>query len=474
MNSFPLSQFDENKSKEFGLFIDLDYVQKIISLNNEMVKSHPIFQREKPQNGRYHRGSLILYLNMYENSTLLAHSPFDGKVVKAVNGKLGRTLRPMTAFTFYQFFTENEKKFYLIIGEVFHLPLGIYIPNYEDRKRDVLIIFSEKIYNTHLADIQNAIRKDLFNTCDFNNLDARMEGGVLPVMGVNKNFGHSLWNDTSGLFLSITHDFGATSKAFYGPYSLFQKSDDFFKFDDSVYFDDIIELFTEIDKLDCLPVRPVDFSLSDELLGKINELPSTSSLVRDISSKAKSDYIFLIHLSNDKWGTWESEIKNTVYLVEKLSKKFNNLTVVFDGLTKLSGNFSENNLKDIDKVHERVERFSKDLPEEVSVYNINALCLADKVAVYSNIDSYFARLGSPLTFPCWIADKPGVAYGPKVVVQKEFFKLYSKDFFPHMRQSVDYVPLELIVENKKNKSYDFNIEWCLEKIIAHFDRRNSK
>ena len=262
--------------------IDQEYLASITRFHKNQLLAHPVLNRTEPLNARTLPGFISNSLYLVENRKFVAPCPMTGERLEAICGYIGRTSMPSAPYIFYEFYSESCGVFYIILGQEFCSPMGLYFP--KDLFGEELLLFLEgSVPNEgRIADIQRAINEDLKKSNKSGLFSRELKPSkvkICLVVGGTKNFGHAFWNEVSGLDLLNRYNLlDQIEHIFVGPYfPLDRASETWLLSSRAQYFSSFEELCSDVNDNNYIPIRFIDFTLSKPLINKLKQTASSLS-----------------------------------------------------------------------------------------------------------------------------------------------------------------------------------------------------
>lgn len=439
------------------------YVVNMSRINLRSLGEHELLKRSNAHLKQFSSHPLIFGLSIVCRKQLLSKSIWDDGVYNVVNGiLLTCTSGNYPNFHLYYFNSDSQclesKPYVIVFGDQFNMPVALIFRN------------DEVLEVCEFNGVSTSLMKNLVFELQ-NNIDIVIDGfskpkfeKIVPVFFDNANFGHSLWNDATGFFSLLDYSLlKPFDEILVSPLAPFQK--EFFneKFDSEVNVNyvssaNIQQYYSESLSL---PLRFIDFDLNPEEIFKVihfNNLQSNE--LRQGSIK------IVFNVSNSKWGNCVNEPQAIQSVIEALVEEFDEVDVIFDGYTKLLGEFSPRDKENKEKISVKIKEIIASLTnrKKLRFIILNGLTLNEKLGVYRHLDLYFCRLGSPQTISSWLCDLRGISHASRNLIGKPFVNLYRAGFFGHMSNSTCMTPVEAITDLPGN-SYSIDIKWCRDTII---------
>lgn len=368
----------------------------------------------------------------------------------------------------YEFFSHNEKPFYLL--HCLRTTLGIegfYLP-----EEDLILSFNKaKWVQQHLSDgvknylLDNPKKPSL--SIEFENTTAKKNFSLITLN--QNNFGHAYWNDISGIESLIESGLhNEIEEIIAGPYRFFE----------------IDEIFPEIPKkkitkVSCeeeisnklqdenvLITKFTDFYLKEKTINRLKKKATDkkSSFKNREFLKPQIDEVYLwfcIRGKSSRRIIWGSQVNGIAYLINEVCQRYGKINVIFDGWTS-GENVTDKDLKMINEENAVIESIVKSVSREIDIINLVGTNIYEKVYFSRFITAYFCPFGSSLTIPSWIADKPGVSHE-----NPGFFKhiaiLYEKGFRENMQNTCITIPEDSFYLG--SDSYEFDLGWAKLKLL---------
>lgn len=442
---------------EFQSVIGFEFLPNYPMLLGKLLRSKsaaaPAWERPAPKHGRYPTLSIAFFQTVIAHTKVFAVCPYTLQAVEARCGKLLESNDANAALFCYRFYNADGNVFWLIFGGVFQSLTAIFMV-----KHSVIGVFNDQIklgrnVLSMIARLEDQVLQE----------STGPDSKVVYVTGIVKNFGHNIWNDLSGLDL-LKSQGKLSEKILLGPYFPLEEGDPAFDFNETDRFSRLYELVTYVNSNNVLPVRPVDFILEPSLVQGLKGSARNSSHRVFYKQRLDGSYpvLWISIEAGNKWGTWEDEVDGLAYVINEIYRRHPTLAVIFDGWTKLLGDYSDPDLRAIELVERKISYIDQLLPAALPRVNLNGETFANKLAVAYISTLYICRFGSPLTIPSWLADLPGVSYGPNELLSRDWAYLYRSDFHCGMTNSTLTMPKSKVCGS--GARYTIDIEWVVKEI----------
>ncbi|MCG5060467.1 MAG: hypothetical protein KA714_21440 [Limnoraphis sp. WC205] len=345
---------------------------------------------------------------------------------------------------------------YRFIGcEVFYLMTGgwdggklcIYFPKFE-----LIIKLSDRLWSPHITPDKYA---NLLNNLKANfvihwpkvklYIDDNKPKNLAAILGVYKNVGHYFWNELSGIQRlydqEILHQ---VEKFLTGPNSYIEVENVFPEISSSqvMRVNDLNDYFKIIIDNDYCIVRVTDFYIREPLADRVKSAALSAcdlSFLKEVDKLQKYFPLLWVNLrSHNK--VWTNQVEGYAKIITTLSQDYPNLAVVFDGTP------------DAQPMADQIIGL---IPSSVKTYNALNCKICETIVLAYAIDVYIAIVGSGLTFPTWLANKPGVAHGDHAhLSQQIFWSDIRENAVPPV-----FIPQEYIVQQQGRMYTNYDCDW---------------
>ncbi len=418
----------------------------------------------------HRKGGNILIISgtiLVETGYIYTICPWTGKAIRSNQSFIIPPFTPNASHLIYRFVGKGV--FYLIFGSAFQKIVALYFPNkeiiiYFHKKRNILKNFEPTVI-CGLKSYLVSNRKKIITYLKTS------EKQVAVVTGCNRNFGHSYWNDLSGIHTLCTHGLvDRVSKFLVGPYNTMDPGVCFPEIPESKIerFEKESDLQQALLENNYVGVRVVDFYIRQDLVNRVKEgsarkLPTA---FREKVEQAKQDCHPLLWFgirTGDRRGCWKSQVEGIGNIINQLYLDYPNMGIVFDGWSRLSSVLGEKDKLMIGQENEVRQKIEYLLPDRVKTYNLIGSTPYEKVIFADAITTYIVSFGSSLTIVSWIADKVGVSYEGTGMLKKPWRFLYEAGFRENMISSVRVIPVDLV--KNIGKDYDCDWKWIYNEVL---------
>jgi len=371
-------------------------------------ENHSIYDLKK---GRYFQQSIV------ETGYIYSVCPSNGKVLRTNQSFVYHYPHPGTwtgVHPIYIYRFVGAEVFYLVCATpVLGDKSFIYLPNHE-----LIITFvSGHDCYANQNQIVNALKANLVShwqlVRSYLSSDRRKE--VAAVLGYMNNLAHFVWNELSGIqYLYDNETLDKIDKFLIGNFEYFNVGDTYpeISLEKIVYLANPDSLFETILANNYLAVWSTDLVIKEDLGNRLYKgaiAKCSPSVLQEIEVATKKFPIVWIGLRGHS-RVWLSQIEGIANIINSLHTIFPDLAVIFDGWGKTEKPDPRSDLE-VQREQLIVADIVKRLSTNVSIYNLIGAMNYERAAWSKVIDFYISAYGSGLTFPLWIANKPGVVHG---------------------------------------------------------------
>lgn len=398
--------------------------------------------------------------------------PYTRKIIKSNKSFMciSTSVHSESSHIIYRF--ASQKVFYLIFGTAFQSVLGLYFPSTE------MFIYvygtkNEHVQRFHIKGILDQLKVFCLKNWDqvSSYLNDNLPKERALITGINKNFGHSYWNDLTGLESLVTSGLMENvSKILVGPYNTMDPCVLFPSIPESKVkrFPTEEDLQNAIIEDNYVVFRPVDFFITQDLVNSIKK-GSANKVNSDFANQvsiAKDNFYPLLWITlrseSSKRPVWKSQIEGIVSIVNKIYKEYPLMGIIFDGWSNLSFLNDKDHLM-ITKENTIREKIESLLPNTIKTYNLIGATPYEKIVFSEVATTYLIPFGSSLTIMSWIADKEGVSHENHGVLKMPWRYLYEAGFRENMTSSSKVIPIELV--KQLSDGYELDIEWVSNSLL---------
>jgi len=378
------------------------------------------------------RNERLFQQSIIETGYIYSVCPFSGKILRSNQSYVIGGIWP-TPVHFYRFV--GQEIFYLLVGDWIGDKMYIYIPSLE------LIIQLRHL----LSDIQGA---HLFNKFKGYMVSERKQ--VLSylsnphkqlgaVLGFFRNLGHHTWNDLTGIqYLHERDMLTKVDKFIVGSWEYFNVADVWPEEiipSKRIQVEDPLNLFQTVLVNNCFTFRVTDFFIKEDMTNRITKgsyQRCSQEFLQQIEI-AKQHFPLVCFQIRVHFRLWLSQVEGIANIINKLSKDYPDLGVVFDGWSRTEID-SPGDDKMIALENEEVAKIIDRLDARTKIYNVIGCKTYEKVVWAQAVDTYIAPVGSGLTFLNQIANKTGIVHGEFDFTEKanSNFLLYQENWNPYL------------------------------------------
>jgi tetratricopeptide (TPR) repeat protein len=277
------------------------------------------------------------------------------------------------------------------------------------------------------------------------------------------NIGHYMWNEMSGLqYLSSNGTLGQVSKFLVGYYEYINIGDTYPEIQPEQIIrwsepQDGWNLFKTVIDQNYVTVWPTDLIIPEKLANRIYEgavKRCSPDILQEIED-SKQHFPLIWIAVRSHYRVWLSQIEGIANIINKLYIDYPNLAVVFDGWGRHERHDPRAE-SEVQREQAIVEKILALIPPDITTYNLIGAMSYERAVWAKATDFYIASYGSGLTFPIWIAGKPGVAHG---IVFPEL--LEKGEWSPFIRENATQsIGLVRDYTDGKSPGYaDYDINW---------------
>jgi tetratricopeptide (TPR) repeat protein len=260
----------------------------------------------------------------------------------------------------------------------------------------------------------------------------RNEKEIAVVTAFFSNFGHQVWNEFSGIMnLWENGAINKIDKFLVGEFEHFNIADIF----PGIDRDRIVRLasdkFLKSSNTDILFKQTIENNYFVVRLGQtfIKEklanmmyqaakIRSSQEVLQEVK-EAQQYFPLLCVQIRSHYRSWISQIEGTANIIKAIHSDFPNLAVVFDGWS-IPESFNSDNSRvgqGIEQDRVIIEKIRKLIPRNIPIYNASGRTTWETVVWANAIHTFMATIGAGATYLTWIANKKGVLYSSKYVVE---------------------------------------------------------
>jgi len=424
-------QFIENNGLSLN-FVKLNKASLIDK--NGVFQDEYIKDEEQEKTTQYHE---IIKLHQKRAADFQQSMLRDG-CVYAICPSTGKTLSSNVSFpmgNLAKIAKRNIQKMalgcYRFVGnEVFYL-----VANREEFQKDFLY-FPRINLVVHLSDSQNYHVAHIHEIISFwkaylvvnsqsiySSIWSQTPKKILAVVGISENIGHHVWNDLSGIMVTLkAGNLDKVGKFLVNVPEFFGPIDEIFPEIPSDKIKRINTLETkdgthqEILTDNYFALRLASNFVQEELAQRIYQvcLKKCSSNTIATIENAKKKHFPLIWINiRTNQRKWVSQAEGIANIIQQIATDYPDLGIVFDGVSlrgegEQAPNYREKALIEGEKIV--VEQILALIPKSVTIYN-NVPCLMyDSIAWASAVDFYISAFSGGIAKVTWIANKPGILH----------------------------------------------------------------
>ncbi|MEM1171058.1 MAG: tetratricopeptide repeat protein [Cyanobacteria bacterium P01_H01_bin.35] len=426
-----LTESDQERLQLLG--ISLEYLQ-IIALENNNLENIYInyFNQELSthtvkRTQHYPHSKLETPDRRWNNGVEYSQTIAEFQYMYAIDPISGNLIRSNESFylkdltIIYRFV--GAEVFYILTGSFGSWKLSLYIPKFE-----IVLILSDK--DPHIIKQTQSHYNTLktYFVTYFREVKQYIHSQqprlLTSMVGFRANLGHFFWQELNGiyyLYKNLLLD--QIDCLAIGKYQHLAVTELFPELNNKkkLILGDCsdIKKFQLLLNNNCLCFRVAEHFITQEYVSKIYDAAwsKCSENFREVLPKRKNDRdcfpLLWVNLRKHN-KSWKSQEEGSANIINKLSKDFPNIGIVFDGWIDCN---------------EIVETIVKLLKPEVKIYNTLGCSLHESIVWAHQIDAYICVVGSGLVITSWLSNKPGVAHGDRG-------HLSQKNFWSPVKESI--------------------------------------
>lgn len=360
----------------------------------------------------------------------------------------------------------GREVFYLVIGKITRGKMCIYIPH-----RELIVKFwsdSDEIFRQTI----NILKNHLVSSCQQvkNYIENKTPKQLALDIGFNENFGHSYWNDLSGiLYLQNNGLLGKIEKFLVGDKDFFNVGCTFPEIspEQITKLANSWQLHQNILENNYFAVHVNDLFMSQELADRVTQFSlkkcsENPEFLQEVERAKKHFPLLCIQIRSSR--TWVSQVEGNANIIKKLAEEFPNLGVVFDGWARqeVEDALAESMIAQEKDIMNQIIAL---LPSHVPTYFTIGQTNYEKIIFAHAIDVYSTPTGSGTTIVQWIANKLGVVHAHTVWYDMDFAHEHWKS--PLVRENI--MPARLVPRNYMvdlpDRNYDCDWSAIYEEIV---------
>lgn len=433
INLWNLTNDDKEYLKNTGL--SLDQIELTIRDQRSLEKIYtssfgisPLkdYPQKEPKNGQLFQQSIV------ESSYIYTPCLFTGKILRSNQSYVIGGIWP-TPIHFYRFV--GQEVFYLLVGDWIGDKMYIYIPS-----RELIIQSRPLVSKLQGGGLLNKFKGYMLS--EWKQVLSYLSNPhkeLAAVLGFFGNIGHYTWNDLTGIeYLNEKKLLTKINKFIVGSFEYFNVVD--------IWPEDILpnkmiqiadaeNLFQTVLASNCFTFRVTDLFITEDL---------TKRITKASCQRCSQDFLQQIEIAQQHFPLlsfqirvhirfWLSQVEGIANIINKLSKDYPDLGVVFDGWSRTEIESPGDN-EMIALENGVVAKIIDRLDEKIKIYNAIGCQTYEKVVWAQAVDTYIAPFGSGLTFLNTIANKTGVVYGDVECADAatKNFLLYRENWNPYL------------------------------------------
>jgi tetratricopeptide (TPR) repeat protein len=463
--------------KEYLKKVDLSLVQielthrdqrslEEIYMNSFLENPIEKYPQQELKNERLFQQSII------ETGYIYSVCPFSGKIIRSNQSYVIGGIWP-TPVHFYRFV--GQEIFYLLVGDWIGDKMYIYIPSLE-----LIIQLRHLLSNLQGAHLFNKFKGYMVSewkqVLSYLSNPHKQLGAVL---GFFWNIGHYTWNDLTGIQYLYERDMlTKIDKFIVGSWEYFNVADVWPEEiipSKRIQVEDPLNLFQTVLVNNCFTFRVTDFFIKEDMTNRITKgsyQRCSQEFLQQIEI-AKQHFPLVCFQLRTHIRLWLSQVEGIANIINKLSKDYPDLGVVFDGWSRTEID-SPGDDKMIALENEEVAKIIDRLDARTKIYNAIGCRTYEKVVWAQAVDTYIAPVGSGLTFLNQIANKRGIVHGEVEFTEKanSNFLLYQENWNPYLlvpgyHREGDHTPVV-------HRNYDCDWNAIYDEVVKIIDGLSKK
>ena len=423
--------------KEYLKKVDLSLVQielthrdqrslEEIYMNSFLENPIENYPQQELRNERLFQHSIV------ETGYIYSVCPFSGKILRSNQSYVIGGIWP-TPVHFYRFV--GQEIFYLLVGDWIGDKMYIYIPSLE-----LIIQLRHLVSNLQGAGLFNKFKGYMVSewkqVLSYLSNPHKQLGAVL---GFFCNIGHYTWNDLTGIQYLYERDMlTKIDKFIVGSWEYFNVADVWPEEiipSKRIQVEDPLNLFQTVLVNNCFTFRVTDFFIKEDMTNRITKgsyQRCSQEFLQQIEI-AKQNFPLVCFQLRTHIRLWLSQVEGIANIINKLSKDYPDLGVVFDGWSRTEID-SPGDDERIAIENGEVAKIIDRLDARTKIYNVIGCKTYEKVVWAQAVDTYIAPVGSGLTFLNQIANKTGIVHGGFDFTEKvnSNFLLYQENWNPYL------------------------------------------
>jgi tetratricopeptide (TPR) repeat protein len=400
--------------------------------------------------------------NIVETGYIYCICPFSGEILKSNQSFLiPGVMREVFVYRFV-----GREVFYLLTGCQRGDKIGIYLP-----KLDLLIKFAGErgLY----VDTQNINQLKAYLVSCWRQVKSYLSNQTKKptlVVAFHTNIGHHIWDELTGIEYLCKREIVSNYYFFVGGYEYFSIEDIFPEISSNciTHYDDVISsketysIFQTILEKNHFVFRLGTGFMNDNLLNRIKQTSiknCSQEFLAQVKDIKRHFPIILIQIRAHS-RVWLNQVEAIASIINNLYLNYPHLAVVFDGWS-LTGkeDASSGSWLAIEKEKMLMAEIMDKIPSNIKIYSSIGSTVDETVAWTLNVDLHISPLGAGVTFPVWIAHKPGVLHAHTAGLAA-----WGKPFYVNLHQQrflETFQPQVLVpddsVENFEN--FNYKCDW---------------
>ncbi|MEG4330949.1 tetratricopeptide repeat protein [Microcoleus sp. AT9_A2] len=408
--------------------------------------------------------------SLLETGYIYAVCPMSGKIIRSnqsfvinhLEGLAKQMGHDLQGF-FYRFV--GSEIFYLMVG----LPLGEKLFLYYPKLELIINLDSDYVGMARPEASINKLKSYMISSEKKvkSYLEEMEEKKLVDVVGLGFNIGHYLWQDVTGIdVIYQNRTIQKIDKLLIGPGEYFSIRDIFPEIpsDNFIEVQDVANVFQIILDNNYVAFRANGIYIEEQLIKRISEVSinkCSQGFLAQVERAKKSFPLLGLQIRGSR--NWVSQVEGIANIIKNLYSEFPNLGVVFDGWSMTGKeDFQSSSWSMIEKEKKVVEEILDLIPPKINTYSAVGSTTYETVVWHLAMDLHISPIGSGLTFPSWIANKPGVVHGHTMMYWTQGMYASSRhreNLIPQV-----FLPQEVIIDGE-GRSYDCDWKVIYEEAI---------
>ncbi len=291
---------------------------------------------------------------------------------------------------------------------------------------------------------------------------ATAEKKVADVVGLGFNIGHYLWQDVTGIDVISKHGLSQNMDIIVGDGEYFSIGEIFPEIPphNQIHVKDVWDAFKAVLDNNYVAFRANGLFIEEKLINRLCEASfkkCEQNFLNEVEI-AKQHFPLLAVQIRISSRVWLGQLEGIANIIKSLYSDFPNLGVVFDGWS-ITGNEDSTSTSWplIENEKAIMKKILALIPPTIDTYSAIGATTDETVVWAKAIDLHISPVGAGLTYPVWIAHKPGVLYAHTQILNN-FAKYYcatSKLYLEKMLPQL-LIPNDSIVDSSY---FNYDCDW---------------